>query len=210
MKLDGKENCGDLLTKHLAKEAMVYLMNKAGYYYRDGRNPQAPTLVEGAAKARMMMIMVESILLEKIGYTTATRDTSMQEVPETEKSFLSLTIGQLKENKVFWMIVLMTMIIGYMAKLLIDDMMVHGVKTVVLKLKCCRCKKRLSVSRDENKKVLMYGSRNTTMIHIYEECPNGKRVLSADRKQYLKCDWCEARRNDSYVQYAEKVMNDSI
>ena len=52
MKLDGKENCGDLLTKHLAKEAMVYLMNKAGYYHRDGRNPQAPTLVEGAAKAR--------------------------------------------------------------------------------------------------------------------------------------------------------------
>ena len=58
-------------------------MNKAGYYHRDGRNPQAPTLVEGAAKARLMMIMVGSILLEKIGFTTATSDNDYEPYYET-------------------------------------------------------------------------------------------------------------------------------
>ena len=108
------------------------------------------------------------------------------------------------------MIVLMTMVFGYMMKLLIDDMMLHGVKAVVMKVKCCRCGKRTRVSHDEHKKMKMYGSRNTSMIHFYEECPNGRRVLSTNRKEYANCDWCEARRNESYEKHVEMVMNDSV
>ena len=108
------------------------------------------------------------------------------------------------------MIILMTMVFGYMTKLLIDDMMLHGAKAVVMKVKCCRCNRRMRVSHDEYKQMKMYGSKNTTVIHFYEECPNGKRVLTTNRKEYVKCDWCEARRNKSYEQYVEKVMIDSV
>ena len=58
--------------------------------------------------------------------------------------------------------------------------------------------------------MMLYGGKNTAMIHFYEECPNGKRVTSNNRKQYTQCEWCESRRNASYDQYAEKVMNEQV
>ena len=128
MKLDGKENCGDLLTKHLAKEAMVYLMNKAGDYHRDGRNPQAPTLVEGAAKARLMMIMVGSILLEKIGFTTATSDNDYKTYYET-----SVVETKKEYTKYEWFCMMMlTFVVGalirYAARVMIDEAMIALIK----------------------------------------------------------------------------------
>ena len=63
---------------------------------------------------------------------------------------------------------------------------------------------------DEDKEMMLYGSKNTVMIHFYEECPISHRILTGNRKQYYKCDWCEARRDRSYDKYAEKVKSDSV
>ena len=93
------------------------------------------------------------------------------------------------------------------ARVMIDEAMITLVKkSVQMIAKCCRCKKRRESDKDEDKEMTLHGSKNTATIHFYEECPNGKRVISNNRKQYTQCEWCESRRNASYDQYAEKVM----
>ena len=77
-------------------------------------------------------------------------------------------------------------------------------------VKRCKRKKRADNDKDEDKEMMLYGSKNTVMIHFYEECPISHRILTGNRKQYYKCDWCEARRNESYDKHAEKVMSDSV
>ena len=57
-------------------------------------------------------------------------------------------------------------------------------KSVQMIAKCCRYRKRRESDKDEDKEMMLYGSKNTAMVHFYEECPNGKRIKSDNRKQY--------------------------
>ena len=110
---------------------------------------------------------------------------------------------------------MLTFVVGamirYAARVMIDAAMIALIKkSVQIVVKCCKCKKRADSDKDEDKEMMLYGSKNTVMIHFYEECPHGKRVKSDDRKQCMQCGWCEARRNTSYDQYAGKVMNEQV
>ena len=157
-----------------------------------------------------MMIMVGSILLEKIGFTTATSDNDY-------KTYYETSVVETKEyTKYEWFCVMMlTFVVGalirYAARVMIDEAMIALIKkSIQMIAKCCRYKKREDRDKNEDKEMMLYGSKNTAMIHFYDECPNGKRVKSDNRKQYSQCEWCEARRNASYDQYAEKVMNEQV
>ena len=49
-------NFADLMTKHLAEDRMVALLQAAGYTFREGRAPGAPELVDGATKVRLACV----------------------------------------------------------------------------------------------------------------------------------------------------------
>ena len=69
----------------------------------------------------------------------------MQDAPGTEIDAAKVVVEQVRKNRVFWMILLLTMTIGYFMKLVIDDVMLNGVKTVAAKLKSALCCKRREV-----------------------------------------------------------------
>ena len=58
VKGDSDTNFGDLMTKHLAEDKMLALLENAGFEFRDGRAPGALELTPGAVKQRVAAVLL--------------------------------------------------------------------------------------------------------------------------------------------------------
>lgn len=170
-KLDTKYNTGDLMTKHLAKERMEFLLERAGYTYVDEVSRFAIKLVDGAAQKRIGLVVVATILMNMmhLGESTTTTLTDPNEMTNCMTSTYNYVVYNNPKETVAYVSSFLTMW-EFMTWILKESMQgyLYGKLCSI-----CRCKKRGGKMTQMD--IDMTWMWTNGKVHLFNDCESMER-----------------------------------